>query len=315
MGRAIRIGLEAIIVLALIGVGYWYYGLDGSVPEATDQRLDIAAWRELIRDDTPQLPTDIRVEFIGRDLIPFAAVEAGGVWAPFTMARTAFQVNGAVGSVIIDTGMDKEIARAFERDGQSNYDEKAYGRVIAAMGHAVRVAVTNEHADHIGGVARHPNAEALATRLALTRTQLDGLAKHAPGGVMPAAFAGVEPIAHDGPQRVAPGIVMIPADGHTPGSVMYFIRMWGGREVLFIGDIAWSVSNVRTPAVRPRLMQDFLMSPPEDRSRVSAQVRALHELTKAERNLTVVPSHDEGHLLRLIEAGIFRERFVAPVTP
>jgi hypothetical protein len=62
-------------------------------------------------------------------------------------------------------------------------------------------------------------------------------------------------------------------------------------------------------------MQDFFMSPAEDRARVSAQVRALHELAKAERNLIVVPSHDEGHLLRLIAAGTLRERFVAPVAP
>ena len=40
------------------------------------------------------------------------------------------------------------------------FDEAAYGRVIAAMGVAAKVAVTHEHPDHIGGVARFPRAGA-----------------------------------------------------------------------------------------------------------------------------------------------------------
>jgi glyoxylase-like metal-dependent hydrolase (beta-lactamase superfamily II) len=298
-----------IVVVALLGAAYWYYVLDDAVPETSSYVLDISTWRALVRDDAAQLPTDIRVEFVGRDLIPFAAVQAGGAFEPYTMARTAFQVNGAVGSVVIDSGMDKTLAESLQRDGQREYDERAYARVIAAMGSAVRVAVTHEHPDHIGGVARFPVPERLAERLAITAPQLAGLRALAPAGVVPPALANVQPIDLKAPMRIAPGIVMIPADGHTPGSAMFYVRMWGGRELLFIGDVAWTLSNIRKPALRPRAVQDFFMSPAESRTKVGEQVRALHNLSKAETGLIIVPSHDNAYLGQLIASGVMRQPF------
>lgn len=310
MNRLVRIALEVIVVLALLGGVYWYYVLDGAVPEASSVQLDINAWRELVRDDAAQLPTDIRVEFVGRDLIPFAAVEAGGAFEPYTMARTAFQVNGAVGSVVIDSGMDQALAESLQREGQREYDPAAYKRVIAAMGSAVRVAVTHEHPDHIGGVARFPVPERLAERLAITAPQLEGLRAVATDGAVPPALANVKPIDLSAPQRIAPGVVMIPAEGHSPGNVMFYVRAWGGRELLFVGDVAWALSNIRKPAVRPRLLQDFFMTPAEQRSKVAEQVRALHNLSKAEPALIIVPSHDNSYIEQLITAGVMRQRFL-----
>jgi glyoxylase-like metal-dependent hydrolase (beta-lactamase superfamily II) len=310
MNRLVRVGLEVVVVLALLGGVYWFYVLDDAVPETSNVQLDIAAWRALVRDDAAQLPSEIRVEFVGRDLIPFAAVEAGGAFEPYTMARTAFQVNGAVGGVVIDSGMDKALAESLQREGQREYDERAYARVIAAMGNAVRVAVTHEHPDHIGGGARFPVPERLAERLAITGPQLEGLRALAPGGAVPPALAKVKPIALSAPVRIAPGVVMIPADGHTPGSVMFYVRAWGGRELLFIGDVAWTMSNIRKPALRPRIVQDFFMTPAESRAKVAAQVRALHELSKAEPALIIVPSHDNTYIEHLIATGVMRQRFL-----
>lgn len=309
MRRIILIGLEALVVLGLIGAAYWYYVADGSVPEETSYTLDIAAWRELVRADQVQLISEIRVEIVGRDIVPFAAVQAGGAFGPYTMARTSFQLSGPTGSVIIDSGMDKELAAGLQRDGQSEYDEAAYGRVIAAMGNAQRVAVTHEHPDHIGGVARFPVPERLAERLTLTTKQFESLRLFAPGGVVSPAFADAQIIDPQAPVRIAPGVVMIPAAGHTPGSVMFYARLWNGREVLFLGDVAWSLSNVRAPAVRPRAVQDFFMKPPEQRDRVSAQIRALHELAKKEPALVMIPSHDEAHLEALMTSGFVIRKF------
>ena len=44
---------------------------------------------------------------------------------------------------------------------------------------------------------------------------------------------------------VAPGIVLIKAAGHTPGSQMVYIALESGRELLLIGDTTWHMDGVR----------------------------------------------------------------------
>jgi glyoxylase-like metal-dependent hydrolase (beta-lactamase superfamily II) len=308
MGWLGRIGIVLLVLIVVAGGVYWYLLADGEAPATSSYKTDIAAWRALVANDTAELPNEIRVEVVGRDSIPFGIAQAGGGYKPYVMARTAFQLNGPEGSVIIDSGMDQEIAAATQRENPV-YDEAAYGRVIVAMGNAARVVVTHEHPDHIAGVARFPVPERLAERLTLTVAQFEGLRLFAPGGVVSPALATAQLIDPKEPVRVAAGVVMIPAPGHTAGNVMFYAKLADGREVLFLGDVAWALSNVRAPAVRPRLVQEYLMSPPEDRAKVGEQIRALHDLYLAEEGLIMIPSHDNEHLATLIADGLVKEQF------
>ncbi len=309
MGWAGRIGVAILVLLALGAGGYWYYLADGAVPATGTYKADIAAWRALIADDTAQLPNQIRVEVVGRDTVPNAAVQAGAPFEPYVMARTAFQLDGPAGAVVIDSGMDAEIAGAAQPGDDEIYDEASYARVIAAMGNAQRVVVTHEHPDHIAGVARFPVPERLAERLTLSAPQFEGLRLFAPGGLVPPALARAEIVDMTAPHRVAPGVVMVPAAGHTPGCVMFYAKLADGREVLFLGDVAWAISNVRDPALRPRLVQDFFMKPREDRAKVADQIRALHELAAAEPDLVMIPSHDDSYLKALMASGLVAQGF------
>jgi glyoxylase-like metal-dependent hydrolase (beta-lactamase superfamily II) len=151
--------------------------------------------------------------------------------------------------------------------------------------------------------------ERLAERLTLTTKQFAGLRLFAHGGVVPPALANAELVDLKTPTRIAPGVVMIPAEGHTPGNVMFYVKLADGREVMFLGDVAWTISNIRTPALRPRAIQDFVMKPPEERAKVAAQIRALHELAKAEPDLVMIPSHDDRYLKELIASGLVKEGF------
>jgi len=303
-----RIATGVLVLIALAAPAYWYYVADGNVPAESSYKADIALWRGLVKDDGAQLPNEIRIEFVGRDTMPFIAVQGGGANKDFARARTAFQLNGPAGAVIIDSAMDQANGAKVQRGEAARFDEAAYGRVIAAMGVAAHVAVTHEHIDHIGGVLRFPLPERLAERLVLTKAQFEGL--RAPRGeTIPPAYAAVPHLDLTAPTRIAPGVVMIPAEGHTPGSAMFYVRLGDGREVLFIGDIAWAISNVREPAVRPRFVQQFYMSPPEDRAKVAEEIRALHELSKTEPRLVIVPSHDDAYFAELIASGLFKEQF------
>lgn len=310
MGWLGRIGIALLVLIVAAGIAFWYLLADGDVPAATNYKTDIESWRALVAGDTAELPNDVRLEVVGADEVPFGIVQAAGGFKPYVMARTAFQLNGPSGSVVIDAGMDKEIATTAQRGRNALYDDAAYARVIAAMGNASRVVVTHEHPDHIAGVARFPVPERLAERLTLTTKQFEGLRLWAPGGVVPPALANATLIEPQLPVRVAPGVVMIPAEGHTPGTVMFYTKLASGAELLFLGDVAWTISNVTKPAIRPRLVQDYVMSPPESRDKVAAQIRALHELSLAEPRLAMIPSHDETHLETLVEAGLIKRTFV-----
>jgi glyoxylase-like metal-dependent hydrolase (beta-lactamase superfamily II) len=304
-----RIGAVAVVLLAMGGSAYWYYVADGGVPAETRYKTDVAAWRELISGDTRQLPVEIRIEFVGRDTMPFMAVQAGGANRDFARTRAPFQLNGPAGSIIIDSAMDKETAKHAQRGDTAQFDEAAYGRVISAMGVAARVAVTHEHMDHIGGVMRFPVPERLAERLVLTKQQFEGLSVWTKDPI-PRAYAAMTRLDLTAPARIAPGVVMIPAPGHSNGSAMFYVHLADGHEVLFLGDIVWSISNVRTPASRPRFVQQFFRSPPEDRAAVADQIRALYDLSKAVPTLTMIPAHDDVYLGELIASGLIKPQFV-----
>ncbi len=304
-----RLVILAVVLIAVAGVAYWYYVADGAVPAETTYKTDIAGWRRLVSGDTAQLPTEIRIELVGRDTMPFLAVQAGGANIDFARTRAAFQLNGPAGSVVIDSAMDQDTARKAQRGDKQSFDAAAYGRVIAAMGVATRVAVTHEHTDHIGGVLHFPLPARLAERLVLTKQQFEGLAV-ATKDPIPSEYAAMPHLDLSAPARIAPGVVMIPAAGHTMGSAMFYVRLADGHEALFLGDIAWAISNVRTPALRPRFVQQFYMNPPEDRAQVAGEIRALYDLSKAEPALTMIPAHDDTYLQELIASGLLKPQFV-----
>jgi len=304
-------GMLAILVLAALVAGaYWYYVADGAVPATATYKTDIAMWRDLVSGDTGSLPNEIRIEIVGRDSVPLAAMQAGASFEEYPRVRAAFQLNGPSGSVIIDSTMDAELGKKTQRGQTASFDDDAYGRVVAAMGVATKVAVTHEHPDHIGGVARFPVPERLAERLVLPRPQYEALGNTTVDGKTPAAYANAQIVDMSAPLRIAPGVVMIPAEGHTPGSVMFYAHLADGREALFLGDIAWVLSNVRDLTTRPRFVQQFFMVTSEDRAKVADQIRALHDLANAESALIMIPAHDAPVIAKLVASGVIKEQFV-----
>ena len=102
---------------------------------------------------------------------------------------------------------------------------------------------------------------------------------------------------------VAPGIVLLEAPGHTPGSQMVYVALESGREYLLIGDAAWHMDGVRSMAGKdvPWLI--------EDTGAVMAQLTWLNGLARREPDLVIVASHDEDERLALIRKGALGDRF------
>lgn len=83
-------------------------------------------------------------------------------------------------------------------------------------------------------------------------------------------------------------VVLVPAPGHTPGSIIIFVRT-PERDYAFIGDIAWQLEGIDLPAERPwasRWLVDV------DAAAVRDLLVRLHRLQAYSPRLTIVPAHD-----------------------
>ncbi len=226
----------------------------------------------------------------------------------------AFKVVAPNGGLIIDGAVDADMLTAMT-DGKGRFDAGSYQRVLDAMTRANQVMITHEHLDHVIAVARHPDPAALAQRLYLSRIQLDALPQYAQDHVLAPEIANAPAAQLDIPRRIAPGIVAAPAPGHSPGSIVIYVKTTA-REFLFVGDIAWVMSNIEHARGRPRLIRNIMPGVDPDRPAVLRQVRALHDLAIAEPDLVIVPAHDAAYLRGLVGRRVLSAGFtLVPAAP
>jgi glyoxylase-like metal-dependent hydrolase (beta-lactamase superfamily II) len=294
------VGIGFAALIAVLGVAYWWYFLESSVPDGKFA-LDLAKLRSLANSVQAEKPVAVRVEHVGSGVFPLAIAVAGGSWTSNDVPFQSFQIVYPGGrSVIIDTGMDKATAT---KDGAPKfYDEEAYARVVAAMERAERIVVTHEHFDHMAGLTNAPNVKALMNAAVLTAEQV---ASTAPAGIVakvpPDALQGYKPLSYERHHVLSPGVVLIKAPGHTPGSQMIFVQLQNGVEYLFLGDVAWTMANVDLVRERPRAVTQFFLQ--EDRNLVALQLRAIKEAKDANPDLKIVPGHDQGVLNQALAEG------------
>jgi len=100
--------------------------------------------------------------------------------------------------------------------------------------------------------------------------------------------------------------VLVKAPGHTPGSQMVYVRLASGKELLFIGDVAWHMDQIRQLWYRPRLVTDFFIH--ENRDQVLAEFRTLHDMAEREP-IQLVVSHDVDQRKELAASGVLGEHF------
>jgi glyoxylase-like metal-dependent hydrolase (beta-lactamase superfamily II) len=225
---------------------------------------------------------------------------------PSVQARTAFQVVFADGRVMVDAGMDQQVHRFFGRGSEEPYDAEAARQVERALLAARLVVTTHEHGDHVAGVIHTPRARELARKTILTRRQVRTLltSPQMPEiALTDQAAARYQVVDYDKYFALAPGMALVAASGHTPGSQMVFVALESGDEYLLIGDAAWHMDGVRLVKGKDAPWVT------EDRDAVMDQLRWLNALARTERRLLVVASHDDEQLRELIAAGALGRRF------
>ncbi len=298
--KAIRRVMLVLVFLVIVGVGVGHHLLGREeVPTTSDFVLDRAALAELAKSLPGALPLRVNHEVVALASLPRGAVFAGEPMDPHRMVHGVYQVVYPDGFLLIDSAFGQEFFEQSMAGEGNSYDAVAFERVLLALASARAIVPTHEHGDHIDGLGRTDDPAGIAARLVMNRAQLENpeTAVLLPADLLRA----VEPIPGDAPRAIAPGVVVVPAAGHTPGSQIVYVLQQDGRELFFIGDVAWHLDALRNLHYRPRLVTDWFLD--ENRAQVLAQFRTLNGLLDVP-GVQVVVSHDAEQRRELVREGV-----------
>jgi glyoxylase-like metal-dependent hydrolase (beta-lactamase superfamily II) len=279
-----RFNLILLALALVIGGPYYWLLLDNSPRSLPPHALDMAKLRQLASAIPGERPKRVEVELLGWRRLPGDLFAAGSGLKRRMIAVTSFRlpVEGS-GPVVIDTGYSPQIAETLEME---RFVATAQARVDASLKTASLILATDEHPDHLGGLATlagQPEGAAVLAHARLRPQQLipatgsSGLSLNAT-------------LQSSRPEAVAPGVVAIPAPGHTPGSQMIFVRLTNGSEYLFTGDVSPLALNWKEQRSRSRLLTDYYA--PEDRPTDIRWLRTIRELKQQAPALHIIPGHD-----------------------
>lgn len=297
---------RSLLLTAIVGAGAYYWLFLDKRIAGEPYKIDIAAIR-VLADSLPGPKAEaIRVEHVASISGPLAAMVAGrNQWEDEAFPILSYQLIFPDRTMIIDAGETEAQAKAIERT--SFYDPAAFARVTKAMAAAWAIVVTHEHTDHIGGITGSANLAGLKPALQLTPEQISSNAIGR-SDFAPQSMADYEPIRYDAVKAIAPGVVLIKARGHTPGSQFIYVRRADGSETLFVGDVASRIENIDDVAPRSRLISQYFLN--EDRSAIGTQLQALKQLKQTEPSIRFIPGHDAPSLTKAINAGWMEKNFI-----
>jgi len=84
-------------------------------------------------------------------------------------------------------------------------------------------------------------------------------------------------------------IVVVPAPGHTPGSVIIFVTVHNGTRYAFVGDLVWQLEGIALREERPWIVRRRADSDPDGNRENLLRMIAMKERLP---ELIIVPAHD-----------------------
>jgi glyoxylase-like metal-dependent hydrolase (beta-lactamase superfamily II) len=221
-------------------------------------------------------------------------------------AVTAVLVKHPRGDLLVDTGFGRDIATQIQslpllfrlltpyeryRSAREQLDAAGYDR------RALRgVVLTHAHWDHTSGLAELPGTPVLVTpaerRFIAEGGTITSVTRGLPGvRYEEYAFEGGPylgyPQSHD--VHGDGSIVIVPAPGHTPGSVIVFLALPDGTRFALVGDLAWQREGILEREPRPWLPR---LAVDSDEGAVRAELQRMSAIAAQHPHLVIVPAHD-----------------------
>lgn len=295
--------LAARLVGVLLSIVCSSVGSQSIEAEAQPYSSDLLARVRGLATAIPgELAVTVNVAKVAESHRTYAGIIEGGADELFVSARTAFQINYPTGSIMLDSGMDEEVHRYYGFGRDEPYWQDANDRVQQALQNARLIIISHEHGDHVAGVIRSDFRDQLAPKTVLTRQQVDTLlsAPQLPQIQLTERQASdYIVIDYEQTMPIAPGIVLIKSPGHTLGHQMVYLQLASGDELLFIGDIGWSLDNITQLTLRP---EATIARIKEDPVALTHQMTWIKQIMD-EDGVVVVPAHDDRLLTRYVEDG------------
>ena len=254
-------------------------------------------------------PPDMRVYAIeaGKMLSQAAFAYRGGSFTePRVFGMGGILIKHPQGMLLFDTGFGSDVDAHFKTipflmRATSRYEKEP---TVAAQLHAAgiepsalkAVILTHAHWDHVSGLADMPGVPVWVndqersfikygddpTALIRSFGNLNYRVYNFPSGPY-LGFDKSYDVFGDG------SVVLVPASGHTPGSIIAFIAPPGGKRYALVGDLVWQTEGIEIPAEKPWVSRQLV---DWDDQRVRELIVHMHKLQAAMPELVIVPAHD-----------------------
>lgn len=222
----------------------------------------------------------------------------------FTM--TAVLVRHPRGDLLIDTGFGRDIDTHFHSMPLLFRAMTSYAHGLSAAEqldragydrrHLRGILLTHAHWDHVSGIPEFPLVPVLVTPEERRFVDEGGAVT-----VVARSFTGVryETYAFEsGPYLGFPrshdvygdgSIVVVPAPGHTPGSVIVFLALPSGTRYALVGDLAWQREGITLREERPWVQRTAVDSEP---GAVRENLLRMAAIAARFPEMILVPAHD-----------------------
>ncbi len=220
-----------------------------------------------------------------------------------------FQIRWRDRWIVVDAALDSlEITRTYGARALSQFHQDRYDRLELALRDAERIVLTHEHVDHAVGIERGPYFATVAPKTLLTEEQIASLRDPKARGIIrlaPDSAAAFPVLRYGLLYPLAPGVVLIKAPGHTPGSQFVYVQLASGKEILIAGDLVWQHEGLTQNAQKPESTSRSLG---EDRDAIQPELDWVRKLWQG-GEVAVVLSHDGRLLDSLVASGVLVSDF------